>query len=189
LGALCSPTGQEPWTPTGPGLGSLLNSSFAMLGPHLFAAFDIVSAAVIEHSNDDGNTWEVLEGLPNVFVYKVAVSGGVLYAGRPDGLWRRSTAVASVPGNVEPVGLHFALAGSQPVGDRVRLRFELHGSGSTAIDFFDVAGRRAANRVEGSWSAGPHELSWDARGLGPGVYEARLTAEGRQEVVRLVHVR
>jgi hypothetical protein len=54
---------------------------------------------------------------------------------------------------------------------------------------FDVAGRRAADRIEGEWSAGPHEIAWDARRLAPGVYAARFTALGRQKTVRLVRVR
>jgi hypothetical protein len=116
------------------------------------------------------------------------MSGTDLYAGRADGLWRRSTANVSVPPG-DPIRLRFAIAGPQPVRDQVRFRFELPEAGSGAIDVFDVAGRRAADRIEGVWSAGPHEVTWDARPLAPGVYAARLTAHGRREVVRIVRVR
>ena len=184
-----SVAGQEPWARTGPGVSGLFHTAFATLGRHLFAAFDIVNFAVIDHSGDDGVNWDELDLLPNGFVYKMAVSGGDLFAGRADGLWRRSTAVASVPGSGAPSGLRFALAGPQPVRDQVRFRFELPQPGSASIEVFDVAGRRAAEPVQQSWSAGTHEVSWNARSLGPGVYEARLTAQGRQEVVRLVRVR
>ena len=37
-------------------------------------------------------------------------------------------------------------------------------------------------------SAGTQEVSFDARHLRPGVYAARVTAGGRSEVVRIVHI-
>ncbi len=64
-----------------------------------------------------------------------------------------------------------------------------HPSGSALIDIFDVLGRRAAERIEGWWSSGAHEVSLDARRMGPGVDAACLTAGGKSEVVRLVHIR
>jgi hypothetical protein len=187
-----SASGQEPWTRSRLGLGGLNWSAFATHDQFLFGAFDIVSdvnVAVIEHSEDDGATWHVLDVLLNEFVFKLAFSGTELYAAQVDGLWRRATSTVSVPGSEAPSALHFALAGPQPVGDAVRFRFELPEAGSASIDVFDVSGRRAAAPARGSWSAGVHEVSWNAQALGPGVYEALLTAGGRHAVVRLVHVR
>jgi hypothetical protein len=124
------------------------------------------------------------------FIYKLAVvRGSELYAGRLDGLWHRSLDTVSVPVDREPGGLRFAVAGAQPVRDDVRFRFELPEAGRATIEVFDVAGRRAPGRVDESWSAGPHEVSWSARDLGPGVYQARLTAGDRHALVRLIRVR
>ena len=81
-GVFRSALGQEPWSPSGPGLGALRWSSFAPRGPRLFAAFDIVNAAVIAHSGDDGASWQPLETLPGVFVYELTMSGDDLYAAR-----------------------------------------------------------------------------------------------------------
>ncbi len=111
-----------------------------------------------------------------------------LYAARVDGLWRRSIAATSVPVGGDPKSLRFALAGPQPFGNEARLRFDLPEAGVVTLEIFDVLGRRAAERIEASWSSGPHEVSLDARRLGPGVYAARLTAAGTSEVVRLVHL-
>jgi hypothetical protein len=189
-GVFRSVAGQEPWTLTNTGIsGGLLWSAFAVRQQRLFVALDIVNIALIENSDDDGATWHFLDGLPDVFVFKMAFSGTDLYAGRADGLWRRSTSTVSVPGDVAPAGLQFAIAGAQPVGDIVRFRFELPEPGNASLEVFDVTGRRAADTVQGSWSAGTHELSWNARNLGPGVFEARLTSRGRHQVLRLVHVR
>ena len=115
-------------------------------------------------------------------------SGSQLYAARADGLWRRATGDVSVPADGGAVALRFGLAGPQPARDQVRFRFDLPATGNASIDVFDVAGRRAAVPIRGSWSAGPHEVTWDASDLTPGVYEARLTAVGRQEFIRLAHV-
>jgi hypothetical protein len=187
-GVFHSVLGQEPWTRTDPGLGTLNHTAFATRGRDLFAAFDIVNAAVIEHSGDDGATWQELESLFQVFVFKMAMSGTQLYAGRADGLWTRSTASVSVPGDGARTGLGFAIVGPQPFGDQVRFRFELAEGGSIEIEVFDIAGRRAADPLRQTWSAGTHEVSWNARELPAGVYKARLAAAGRREVVQLVHV-
>jgi hypothetical protein len=95
----------------------------------------------------------------------------------------------STPINGHPRGVRFSLAGPQPFRDKARLRFELPEAGSATIEMFDVLGRAVGDPIEGSWSAGPHEVSLDARRLSPGVYAARLTAGGAFAVVRLVHVR
>jgi hypothetical protein len=188
-GVFRSTLGQEPWTFVNLNIGLLNHSAMAVRGHRLFGAFDIVNNAVIEQSGDDGATWQVLDVLPNAFVFRMAMSGTDLYAGRLDGLWRRSTATVSVPGGGASSGLRFALAGPQPVADDVRLSFELPEAGSASIEVFDVTGRRTGEPVQQSMSAGPHEVSVNARSLSPGIYQARLTAGGRQEVVRLVRVR
>lgn len=192
-GMFRSVLGQEPWTPSGPGLGALQHSAFAVRGSHLFAAFAAISnnvlVSVIEHSGDDGANLDVLEVLPGVFVFKMATVGNDLYAGRQDGLWRRSTATVSVPEGGARHALRFALAGAQPARDVVRFRFALPEPGAAAIEVFDLAGRRVAVPVHETLSAGAHEASWNARNLAPGVYEARLLAGGRGDVVRVIHVR
>jgi hypothetical protein len=114
--------------------------------------------------------------------------GDELYAGRNDGLWRRSVATVSVvPGGL-PGRLRFALDGAQPVRDQARLRFDLPEAGTAVIEVFDIHGARAVERIKEWRSAGSQELSLDARRLRPGVYAARLTAAGRSEVVRIVRV-
>jgi photosystem II stability/assembly factor-like uncharacterized protein len=97
-GLFRSSAGQEPWTPTGPDLdGPLFNVSFAVRGRDLFADLGIAGGSIIEISRDDGATWQVLDSQPGVFIYKLAMCGSDLYAGRLDGLWRRSTTTAVQP--------------------------------------------------------------------------------------------
>lgn len=189
IGVFISATGQAPWTHTGPDLGLAFFLPFAIRGHELFAAFGIGLTSVLEFSTDDGVTWQELETRSNTGVYRLAISGNDLLAGRVDGLWRRPIATFDSVPNGTPAALRFAIAGSQPIGDDVRFRFELPEPGAIAIEVFDVAGRRAANAVQGPWPAGSHEVAWDARGLGPGVYLARLTAGSRRSIVRMIRAR
>ncbi len=77
------------WTLSSLGVVHLRWSALAMHGPTLFAAFDLPTAAVIEFSPDEGQSWTFLEQQPGVLVYTLATHGDELYAGRGDGLWRR----------------------------------------------------------------------------------------------------
>ena len=164
-------------------------STFATQGHHLFAAFDIPFGAVVEESDDDAASWQSAEGLANVFIHDLGVSGGSLFATRGDGLWRRPIAPALGVDVGRAAGLRFALAGPQPSREQARVRFELPLAGTAAIELFDTLGRRTGERVEQWWSAGPHEVTLDTRHLSPGVYLARLGAGGRQATLRMVHVR
>jgi hypothetical protein len=189
VGLFRSVAGQEPWTFVNLGIGLLNHSAFATRGRILFAVFDLVNVALTEFSDDDGATWRLMDAQPNAFVFGLAMSCNDLYAGRADGLWRRSNSTVSVQGDGGPIRLRFALAEPKPVRDLVRLRFDLPASARASIEVFDAAGRRAAESVQGTWPAGSHEVTLNARGLGAGVYFARLTTGDTHEVVRLVHVR
>ena len=94
----------------------------------------------------------------------------------------------SVPPGGDPGRLHFALVGSNPVRSEARFRFDLPVAGQFRIDVFDVAGRRAADPIEGSRGAGPNEVAWTARELPPGILLTRLTAAGEHAILRLVLV-
>jgi hypothetical protein len=188
-GVFCSTQGHEPWTAVNLGLGLLNSGTLTLRGHRVFGAFNRDNDVVIADSGDDGLSWDMMDVLPQTLVFQMTTVGTDLYAGRTDGLWRRSTATVSVPGNGARAGLGLALAGAQPTARDVRLRFNLPEAGNASVEVFDVAGRRVAQLAQPSLSAGPHEVSWSARDLGPGIYAVRLTAGQRQEVVRLVRVR
>ncbi|HEY6572423.1 MAG TPA: T9SS type A sorting domain-containing protein [Candidatus Eisenbacteria bacterium] len=189
LGLFRSSAGQEPWARFNPGLGVLIWTALASQDGRLFVVFDLPNSAVVAESGDDGATWQNVETQPNVFVQKLAISGGALYAARADGLWRRPLAVTSVETDGRTGTLQFAVAGPQPFGSRTSLRFDLPRAAQATIELFDIQGRLVGERIEGSWSAGRHEVPLDAQRLASGVYFARLTAGGKHQVVRLVHLR
>jgi photosystem II stability/assembly factor-like uncharacterized protein len=188
-GVFRSVAGEEPWTRTDVGFGPLSWTAFTTLGPRFYGAFVTLANAFIEASDDGGATWHDEEGFFGLFIRDLAVAGGNLYAARGDGLWRRPIGSVAVDGGPAPAPLRFALASSQPVGDRARLRFDMPRAGEASVEVFDVHGRRVGDRMAGSWSPGPHEISLDATSLAPGVYCAALTAGGTREIVRIVRVR
>ena len=188
IGTFRNALGQQPWAFTSPGLGAIFNVGLTTIGAEYFAAFSIRQAVVVEHSSDDGATWEFLDVLPNAFVFRLVQSRGTLFAARTDGLWRRSTDGLSSPPVASPGRIAFAVVGAQPVHEQARFRFTLAHAGHASIDLFDIAGRHAAPRIEGDWPAGPQELTWDARGLEPGVYQALLHTEDGQAAAKVVRV-
>ena len=188
-GVFRSATGASPWAYTDVGLSPLFVAHFARRDQTVFACFGNGAGSTIEFSTDDGAGWNVLDSQPFVFTYGLAASGQTLYAARVDGLWRRSIAAVSTPGIPAPARLGLAVAGPQPVGDEVRLRFSMPEAGRAVLEIFDAAGRRVAERLEEVRPAGPSELAWQARGQAPGVYFARLSAGRLQEVARFVRVR
>ncbi len=54
------------------------------------------------------------------------------------------------------------------------LSFELRVASSVNLAVYDVSGRKVAELLSGRQEAGAHVVTWDASGLGSGVYLARL---------------
>ena len=108
--------------------------------------------------------------------------------------------VASAPSNVQPAAFSAPAVSRQPAGagfgfasalppmgaDRGRLRFILPGSGHATVDLYDVAGRRVSRLFDGEANAGENTVSFAGRSLAQGVYFARLSAAGLQQVRRVV---
>ncbi|MGH7742016.1 MAG: FG-GAP repeat domain-containing protein [Candidatus Eiseniibacteriota bacterium] len=95
----------------------------------------------------------------------------------------------SVPTERKPTSLGFTIAGSQPFHDQARLRFSLPDAGRVRLAFFDTAGRRVPGGMDETLPAGAHEVTWNARGLAPGIYMARIAEGARSRTLRLVFIR
>jgi len=187
IGIFHSADGREPWTYVDFGIHPTLFVGFAMHGADLYASHGAGGGSLITLSHDDGITWQNLDTLFSVGVYQLAIHESTLYAGRVDGLWRRSIGnTAGVPRGEPRPGLAFAVAGSPLISDQVRFTFELPEAGPIAIEVFDVAGRRVGNAIRETRPAGHGEAGWDAGGLTAGVYLARITAAAGHATAHLV---
>jgi len=88
--------------------------------------------------------------------------------------------------DVAPAQLSFATAGSNPVTGTPALRFALPHATRVRITVYDISGRQVATLVDGPYSAGEHVATWQAARVGPGVYFARMIADGRTLGGRMV---
>jgi hypothetical protein len=68
--------------------------------------------------------------------------------------------------------------GPTPVMATTTIDYELVRSGRIRLAIYDVNGREVTRLVDAERSAGPHRVSWDARGVAAGVYFARLETAG-----------
>jgi len=189
-GVFTSAKGQEPWTPSTTVLPASHGTTFAQSGSTLFTAIDVQKTSfVVEESHDGGSTWVLDEQVSNSFAHQLAVHATDLFTARSDGLFVRSLATASVGGDPRGGSLHFSLSGTQPAGNELRFRFSLASGAVARLEMFDVTGRRVTPAIEQALPAGEHELTLDAHGLNPGVYNALLTSGVEHEAVRVIHVR
>jgi hypothetical protein len=187
IGIFHSADGREPWMYVDFGIHPTLFVGFAISGADLYASHGAGGGSLVTVSHDDGVTWQNLDTLFSVGIYHLAIHESTLFAGRVDGLWRRSIAnPAGVPAGAPRPELGFAVAASPLVGDQVRFTFELPEGGPIAIEVFDVAGRRVGDTIREARPAGHGEAGWDAGRLSAGVYLARMTARAGHATTRLV---
>lgn len=191
IGAFHSSLGQSPWTYIDFGLHPTFFTSFALHEGVVFVHFASGEGTGVEYSTDDGASWQVLDALPATFTYEIASIGSMLYAGRVDGLWRRSVpnVIVSTPPGGPSERLQFSITGPHPIHEEARFRVELPEAGRVRIDIFDLTGRRVPGGIDETLPAGANEVRWHAGSLAPGVYMARLDANGRTASVRLVRLR
>jgi hypothetical protein len=62
------------------------------------------------------------------------------------------------------------------------------------LEIFDVGGRRVVTLADGSTPGGPREIPWDlrsdaGRAVAPGIYFARLTADGEVSAAKIAVLR
>ncbi len=76
-----------------------------------------------------------------------------------------------------------------PARGSARIAFETPTAGRVLIEAFDVLGRRVSLVVDGTFAAGPHEVTVSTDALAPGAYLLRLSQNGRQATQQFVVVR
>jgi hypothetical protein len=96
------------------------------------------------------------------------------------------------PGPPAALALHGARP--NPLPGSGSLRFDLPAPGAVRLNVYDVSGRLVRQLVSGVHGAGRHDVVWDGRSgdgaqVGPGVYWARLEAQGETRSRKLVLLR
>jgi hypothetical protein len=110
-------------------------------------------------------------------------AGGPNYVGYVDDALPSSTGAAGE--DIQPT--HFGLISNAPNPFHVstRIRYSLARPDCVEMDVIDLTGRRVASLVSGHRSAGHYEVEFNASGLASGLYICRLTASGRQAILKM----
>lgn len=96
-----------------------------------------------------------------------------------------------VDGTLRPGEVAVSSAVPNPFNPVTEIRCEVPAAGAARLVVHDLAGRVVRRLLDGQREAGPFSLAWDGRDdagrqLPSGVYFARLTAQGRDSVLKLV---
>ncbi|GAB5536924.1 MAG: hypothetical protein Rubg2KO_31730 [Rubricoccaceae bacterium] len=76
-----------------------------------------------------------------------------------------------------------------PFRDRTTVVYTLDAPGDVELAIYDLLGREVARLVDAPQAAGEHRVAFEARGMAPGVYVARLTMGGEVATRRMTLVR
>ncbi len=92
------------------------------------------------------------------------------------------------------VRLQLAQNSPNPFRSETQIAFALPGSASVRLELFDVSGRSVRRLLDGTMSAGRHQVTWDGRGengevLPSGVYHYRLSGGGEAIERKMVRLR
>ncbi len=79
--------------------------------------------------------------------------------------------------------------GPNPANPVTTFSFKLRVASSVNLTVYDVSGRRVAELLSGRQEAGAHVVTWDASGLGSGVYLARLQVGQETQAGKVVVVK
>ena len=71
-----------------------------------------------------------------------------------------------------------------PFNPSTELTYTLPSSGEVTLTIYDLQGREVETLLTGHQTAGSHSITWNASGLGSGIYFARLTSENGTTMTR-----
>jgi subtilisin family serine protease len=134
---------------------------------------------------------------PQQVAHHLVTTGDVVAYDQPIGPRVNAfAAVSQTPVAVEPLvagALALAAATPNPFTAGCDVSFVMPEEGRARLSVFDVTGRRVRVLADGIFGSGPQRVRWDGRddlgrGVGAGVYVARLEASGGARERKLVRV-
>lgn len=145
--------------------------------PHLDGVRPSQSLSTFDGENARG-TWRF--GVRGTAAYGVALNAwGMQFNGR----------TADTP-DATPRELRLRNAGAAIVRGQGQLAFGLGSAANLKLDLLDVQGRVVRELLHGPRGAGEVRLAWNAEGLAPGLYFARLAVDGQApQSVRVIVAR
>ncbi len=119
------------------------------------------------------------------FLLGTAFNGGMLFFRNVTG---ETPSVPPLP-RTAPYRGPVLSVGPNPANPVTVLSFELRVASSVSLAVYDVSGRKVAELLSGRQEAGAHVVTWDASGLGSGVYLARLQVGTETQAGKVVVVK
>lgn len=156
-----------------------------------------VQSAGVYVSNDLGEHWsKVAFGEANVLaVNALLIHDGWLYVSTAsDGIWRMPVTDLQT-GSVQSSGLLVPVEDAleqnfpNPFNPTTNITYALAQPSHVRLSIFDLLGREVDVLIDGDVPAGSHQFTWNAGERPSGVYFARLTANGRHRVRKLLLTR
>jgi len=119
------------------------------------------------------------------------ISGDTLVIAYDGETWYQpyETAVGPVPESGLPGRFRLYQNYPNPFNAMTTFRFDLPESGQVHIRIYNVRGQLVKTLLDGRLDAGEHQASWDASGLGSGIYFYRIDAEEHRAVGKCLLVR
>jgi hypothetical protein len=166
------------WTQT-----SVRDTAFA-----IYAAGNIVLATTVSGiflSTNNGAIWsKQSDGLKYASCYSIA--GNFIFAGTyGEGVYMTPFTAAAVTS--QPIPVQTFTVFPNPLTTSATFSYSLANQSSVTISIFDALGREVARPLSGvEQDAGANEIPIDSRNLLPGVYTCRLSANDKEQTVKVV---
>jgi hypothetical protein len=132
-----------------------------------------------------GSGWEVIDSVPGILPFDLAVLGGRLYSARFDGLWYADLNPTGVPDDDHTLPNHVQLQQNypNPFNPTTEIEFYLPQKSTVTLQVFNVLGQKIRTLVDATQSAGKHVVAWDGTDnaghtFPSGVYFYRLATDG-----------
>jgi hypothetical protein len=174
--------------------------SFTNGGPGVGDSIHAVATRNIARWDESTGQWSALGSGTDDTVRALAVLGNDLYAvgdfmragGKPSARiarWRDPSPSASVPGARSDAASRLSLRSvPNPATTTTRIGFTLDVPSTLRLTIAGSDGREVARPVEGRFSAGEHEVTWDTRSVPAGVYFYTLRCGDLVETVSITVV-
>jgi hypothetical protein len=160
-------------------------ASFATIGSTLYAGSNVYG---VVRSTDQGVTWtKDDEGLGDPYVPSLTVYHDVVYAATGSGFFKaqyiNSLKTASTLSGVNPLLRIFP----NPATSFIQLEYQVNRQEFVSISIFDALGRTVVRSTDASYrETGQYVTTINTQNFSPGVYTARLTIAGEEQLMPFV---
>lgn len=137
-------------------------------------------------STNGGQTWgEYRTGMPYAIVFDIAyvpVSRKIRALTHGSGIWERKLSAnpSAIGGSGNEMPEKFTLGQNypNPFNSMTRIKFDVSRKSKITIRVYDITGRAVNEIISKNMEAGTYEVTFDASGLGSGIYFYTLITDG-----------